>query len=241
MRIDKESKLPLYHQLYEAIARKIETGDFKENEKLPSERELCESLDISRSTVRQAMAELEKDDYIYKEHGRGIFVSYESFRQDLLNFYSFTDEMLKIGKEPSSKVLAFDRVKADEKLSRKLKTKEEAELYRVTRLRLADDEPILLETSYLPVRRFPDLEGEELAEKPMYDIFREQYQVIFSEAKEVFKSVTIRKHEADKLEVNRQSPGMMIERYTYEKEKIVEYTTSIARGDKFEYVVRLQK
>ena len=241
MKIDKESKVPLYHQLYEAIARNIESGIFDENEKLPSERELCSTLDISRSTVRQAMFELEKDGYIYKEHGRGMFVSFESFKQDLLNFYSFTDEMIKLGKEPSSKVLRYEEVSATAKLAGKLAVKENDLLYQFTRLRLADDEPIILETSYLPAARFPGLTKERLEAQPMYDTFREDYDMSFSKAKEIFKSVVIRNHEAEVLEVNAQTPGMMIERYTYEKKDIIEYTMSIARGDKFEYVVTLDK
>ncbi|MDN6731855.1 MAG: UTRA domain-containing protein, partial [Atopostipes suicloacalis] len=63
----------------------------------------------------------------------------------------------------------------------------------------------------------------------------------FSKAKEFFKSVMVRNHEAEVLGVSAQTPGMMIERYTYEAEAIVEYTVSIARGDKFEYVVTLEK
>ena len=241
MKIDKESKIPLYHQLYEGIARDIESGIFDENEKLPSERELCNTLGISRSTVRQAMFELEKDGYIYKEHGRGMFVSFESFKQNLLNFYSFTDEMIKLGKKPSSKVLRFEEVPASARLARKLAVKENDSLYQFTRLRLADGEPIILETSYLPAARFPGLSKEQLEKQPMYDTFREDYEMNFSKAKEVFKSVVIRNHEAEALEVNVQTPGMMIERYTYEKQDIVEYTMSIARGDKFEYVVTLEK
>ncbi|MDN6195618.1 MAG: GntR family transcriptional regulator [Atopostipes suicloacalis] len=241
MKINKESKVPLYYQLYESIARNIESGLLDENEKLPSEREICNQLGISRSTVRQAMYELEKEGYIYKEHGRGVFVSFESFRQNLLNFYSFTDEMIKIGKEPSSKVLDFEKIKASEKLAQKLDIEQGAALYQIRRLRLADDEAIMIETSYLPSTRFPDLKKETLEKRPMYDIFREDYDMRFSKAKEFFKSVMVRNYEAEVLEVSTQTPGMMIERYTYEAETIVEYTVSIARGDKFEYVVTLEK
>lgn len=239
--IDKNNKLPLYYQLYEIITHDIKYGAFDENDKLPSERELCERFDISRSTVRQAMNELEKDGYIYKEHGKGIFVSPKSFKQDLLKFYSFTDEMKKIGKNPTSKVLDFEKIKSDERLARKLGIKISGKLYKFTRLRLADDEPIMLETSYLPVSRFPNLTREELEEKPMYDIFRDKYDVEFSKAEERFRPVNTRKNEAEILNVSRKVPGMMIERSTYEGEKVIEYTVGIARGDKFEYRVMLEK
>lgn len=240
MEIDKMSEVPLYHQLYEIIVRDIKSGIYEENEKLSSEREFCAEYKISRSTVRQTMSELEKDGYIYKEHGRGIFVSFEPFKQKLFDFYSFTEEMEAIGKIPSSQVLDFEIIKADKKIASKLKVNPKEQLYKFTRLRLADNEPIMLETTYLPFSFFPKLTKEMLAEQPMYDIFRNKYKVNFSKATEHFKSVTVRENEAKILNVSQKIPGMLVERYTYEKEDIIEYTISIARGDKFEYKVTLE-
>ncbi len=77
------------------IIEMIEEGNLQEDDRLPSERELCETYDVSRSTVRQAIQELEKEGYIYRLHGKGTFVSPERFKQDLLEFYSFTEEMKK--------------------------------------------------------------------------------------------------------------------------------------------------
>lgn len=241
MRIDKVSKIPLYYQLYELIAREIDSNIYNENDKLPSERELCEKFEISRSTVRQAMSELEKDGYIYKEQGKGIFVSVKSIEKDLLNFYSFTDDMKELGKIPSSRVLDFEKIEASEKIVEKLALDSNEEIYKFTRLRLADGEPMILETTYLPAKRFPNLSMEELENTPMYDIFREKYELNFTNAKERFKPVLIRDHESETLEVSKEIPGMMIERSTYENEEIIEYTISIARGDKFEYVITLEK
>ncbi|NMB07943.1 MAG: GntR family transcriptional regulator, partial [Tissierellia bacterium] len=93
MKIDKTSRMPLYYQLMDIIIDMIDSGELVEDDQLPSERELCEIYDISRSTVRQAIQELEKEGYIYRVHGKGTFVSKEKFRQELLEFYSFTEEM----------------------------------------------------------------------------------------------------------------------------------------------------
>ncbi len=96
MKIDKTSRMPLYYQLMDIIIDMIDSGELVEDDQLPSERELCEIYDISRSTVRQAIQELEKEGYIYRVHGKGTFVSKEKFRQELLEFYSFTEEMKKL-------------------------------------------------------------------------------------------------------------------------------------------------
>ena len=63
-KLNADNRLPLYHQLYDIIVEKIEDETYKENDKLPSEREFCDKYDISRATVRRAMVELEKNDYI---------------------------------------------------------------------------------------------------------------------------------------------------------------------------------
>jgi len=239
--IDKESRIPLYYQLMDIIKEMIEEGHLSENDQLPSERELCETYNVSRSTVRQAIQELEKEGYIYREHGKGTFVSPEKFKQDLLSFYSFTDEMKKIGKVPSSKVLDFKVIKCTDDLAKKMKLDSGEKLYMFTRLRLADNEPMMLETSYVPYRRFPGLTKEQLEQSAMYEIFTKKYNAVFTCAEEIFQPVLTREEEAILLQYQQGFPAMMIERITHENDKIIEYTKGIARGDRFKYHVLLKK
>ena len=239
--IDKQNKMPLYFQLMDIIINMIEEGNLRENDQLPSERELCDIYDISRSTVRQAIQELEKEGYIYKLHGKGTFVSPKMFKQNLLKFYSFTEEMKKAGKIPSSKVLDFQIISCSEKLSKKMNLNIGEKIYVFTRLRLADNEPMMLEISYVPYTKFSGLTQELLEGNPMYDIFAKMYNISITSAEEVFRSVLTRTDEAELLRYTSGLPSMMIERITYDNENIVEYTRSIARGDKFKYSILLEK
>lgn len=241
MTIDKDSRIPLYCQLMDIIIEQIETGKLAENDKLPSERELCERYNISRATVRQAIQELEKEGYIYKQHGKGTFVSPQKFRQDLLKFYSFTEEMKKLGKVPSSKVIDFQIIHCDEKIAKKINKKIGERVYKFTRLRLADGEPMMLETSYVPYDRFPNITKFDLENEAMYDIFTKRFNAVFTMAEESFQPVLTRENEAELLGSKKGSPGMMIERITYEGDQIIEYTVGIARGDRFKYRVVLRK
>ncbi|WP_432408100.1 GntR family transcriptional regulator [Wukongibacter sp. M2B1] len=239
--IRKGDRVPLYYQLMDVIIDEINSGKYKENDKLPSERELCEMYDISRATVRQTIQELEKDGYIYKQHGKGTFVSPERFKQDLLKFYSFTEEMKKLGKVPSSKVIDFEIVEIDEKIAKEMELREGEMVYKFTRLRLADGRPIMLETSYIPYKRFKGITRDDLEQEAMYDIFTKRYNAVFSKAEESFQPVSTREDEAKLLENQPGSPSMMIERITYEGERVIEYTIGIARGDRFKYRVILEK
>ncbi|MBS4206896.1 GntR family transcriptional regulator [Bacillus sp. FJAT-50079] len=235
----KDNRLPLYYQLMDIIVSKIEAGDLKEHDKLPSERELCETYNVSRTTVRQTMQELEKEKLIYKEHGKGTFVSPKVIDQSLVKFYSFTDEMKKINKIPSSNVLAFETMSADSHLAKKMSIIENDPIYKITRLRYADEEPMMYEISYLPIRRFPHLQVEDLEKVPMYDLFRERYNVMITKANERFKAVSTDKIAAEMLNIGEGEPSLFIERMTYENEEIIEYTATFARGDKFTYSVEL--
>ncbi|MCT4565840.1 MAG: GntR family transcriptional regulator [Maledivibacter sp.] len=240
-KIDKSSRIALYYQLMDIIIEDIETGKLKENDKLLSERELCDQYDISRATVRQAIQELEKDDYVYKLHGKGTFVSPKRFQQNLLKFYSFTEEMKKKGKKPSSVVIDFKIVCVDEKIAKKINLNEGDMLYEFTRLRLADQTPMMLETTYVPYDRFPGIKRFDLENEPMYDIFTKRFNAVFTRAEETFHVALIRDNEAELLKIPKDAPSLLIERITYENDSIIEYTKSVARGDKFKYYVVLTK
>lgn len=237
--INKNNKLPLYLQLVEDIIKKIEQGDFNENEKLPSERELCDIYSLSRITVRNALQALEQEDYIYKLHGKGTFVAPKTYKQKLVKVYSFTEEMKKIGKTPQTDVLSFDIISADQRLAQKMKLDVDQKVYQIRRLRLADDVPFIYETSYLPVVLFPHLTKQDLEKKPMYSIFMEKYNIGVSRATEQFSVTSLSSEEAYYLKSETERPAMLLKRFAYHEDTLIEYTVSIISGNKFKYTVEL--
>lgn len=239
--IDKDSRIPVYVQLMNIIIDQIESGVLGENDKIPAERELCSKYKISRTTVRQAIQELAKDRYIYIQHGKGTFVSPKQLKQELFGFYSFTEEMKKLGKVPSTKVITFEITQCDEKTAQKMNMAEGDRIIRFTRLRFTDNEPMMLTTSCIPYDRFPNLSRDEMEKGSLYEIFTNKYNVYFTKALETLTSVATRKDEAALLQMKAGFPSMMIERTTFEKDEIIEYAIGIARGDKFKYDIILNK
>jgi len=223
----------------EDIIKKIENNVYKEHDQLPSERELCKVYNTSRITVRQAFQELEREGFIYKMHGKGTFVAPKFYNQKLRNLYSFTDEMKKLGKIPSTKVLSFTDMAVDEHLAGKMGLLPNEEVFKVVRLRLADGEPLMYETTYLPKKVFPQLTATDLVQKPMYDVFRDDYQVQVTKAIEKFSAALVRQEEAVYLNTRANLPAMLIRRFAYFHDQLIEYTISVARGDKFVYTVEL--
>jgi len=236
--LDKSSRVPLYFQVMEKLIEKIQTK-YKDHDRLPSERQLCDQYDVSRITIRQALQQLVQEGYIYKEHGKGTFVSPTAYTQPLKSLYSFTEEMKKLNKKPSTKVLSFKEVVVDEIWANKLQIPLFSEVLQIVRLRLADEEPLIYETSYIPRSYFLNLVKTDIMMRPMYDVFYEDYGINVTNATERFTATTIRDIEAPHLKVQSGDVGMLIRRIAYSGDTLIEYTMSIARGDKFAYTVEL--
>ena len=238
MRLNKESKLPMYAQLFESIRQKISSGELLEGEKLPFEHELCTQYDISRTTVRQAMSDLEKEGYIKKIHGKGMFVKGQAVKQSLIKIYSFHDEMKRLNKQPGSTLLCFKLKKPSIQIANKLNSNEL--VYHIIRLRSADNEPILYEETYLSSTHFPELHQHDIEQHGLYHALKNKYHVSIRRAIDTFRAINIPKETARHLNETQGSPGLQIERIAFLDNIPVEYTIEIARGSKFEYTIEPQ-
>lgn len=236
-----QSKSPLYYQLAEIIINDIKEKNLQENDRILTEREYCEKYNLSRSTVRQAIAYLEKKGYIYKVQGCGTFVSSRVMKQKLLKFYSFTEEAKKQGKTPSSKILSFKEKKADEKICKELNINRDDKVYELQRLRLADDEVVMYEKTYLLEKKMQGLSKNILLEKPLYEILQNRYNISFTKATERFSVLLADEKIAEILTIPQGSPIIRLQRWTYAGMEIIEYTVSLVRGDRFEFEVELEE
>lgn len=238
MLLNKRSKLPMYAQLFDVITRKISEGELKEGDRLPFERELCQQYAISRTTVRQAMSELENEGYIKKIHGKGMFVLGKAVKQSLMTIYSFHDEMKRLNKDPGSTLLHFDLILPPSRIAQKLNTEEP--VFHIVRLRSADHEPILYEETYLVGHYFPGLKQQDIEQRGLYHALKDKYNISIRRAIDTFRAINIKKETATHLNEQPGASGLKIERIAFVDDIPMEYTVDIARGSKFEYTIELQ-
>lgn len=231
---------PLYFQLVDKLLEKISTMDFFE--KLPSERQLCEMYDMSRTTVRQAMAELELNGYVNKIQGKGTFVARPNdSKQNLSDYYSFTKQTLAMGKTPTAKILEFHVETANKSVQEKMKLEKESKVIRFVRLRLANNVPMMLETTFIPYSKFATLKKRDLIEKPLYDIFEQIYHKKVAKVVEQFSASNLTQKQAESLELQQNAACLKITRYSYDaKGNIIEMTYSFARSDQFIYETQIK-
>ncbi len=230
----------LYLKLYQDILDGINSGEYKENESLPSERYLCEKYHVSRSTIRLALKKLKYDGYIYTHHGDGSFVKAQTFEQTLGKFYSFTDELKNCGILINNSILEYEILKPGPALTQELGYAPDALFHRLVRLRSAKDNPLMLETTYLPKERFHKL-NISLLENHMalYKYLIEHYAFHADRAVEKLSPVLASPYERELLHIQPSIPCTLLERFSYEEGSIIEYTRSVIRGDKYVFKVDL--
>ncbi len=233
------SRLPLHDEIYNKILNKLKNGDYGENCPLPSERTLCEQYHVSRSTIRQALTSLQNKGYIYKVQGTGTFVSPQIFEQPLLKFYSFTDELRNSNITIQNCVINYEQIKLPYKLSQKLNVESDMIFHKIVRLRSAKDYPLMIETTYLPKNRFIKINTEILNTVSLYGYLKEKYDLQVDKATETFRPVVSNNEESKMLCVPPKTSCMLLERFSYEENSLVEYTCSIVRGDKYIFKIDL--
>ncbi|MCT4687621.1 GntR family transcriptional regulator [Vallitalea sp.] len=161
-----------YQKIKKDIEEKINTGEFKSGEKIPSERKLCDLYNISRMTARQAVNELMKEGIVYREKGRGTFVSSPNFLQR--NVKSFTDTLRERGFNPSTNIIEFSTVYNLREISNIMKVPYETKFYKLKRLRLGNELPMALETVYIQKDKCLGLHKYDISQS-LYKVFEEHY------------------------------------------------------------------
>ena len=240
--VQKDSSVPIYSQVERIVMDMIDSGRLSAGQRAPSEREIAETLGISRMTARAAMSNLVADGYLYSVPGKGTFVSNPKMRQDLLELTSFTEDMRNRGLRPGARLLGLGIADgAPEKVYRALGLSGNDDLVRIHRLRSADEEPMCLETSYLPRTYVPWLLEEDLESGSLYRALG-SHGLELVKAEEHLEATVVRETESELLTVPVGSPALLIERTTYtEGDRPVEHVKSLYRGDRYRFTAMLFK
>lgn len=237
-----DSDIPLYTQLVGIVKRNISAGTLNTGDLLPSESELCRTFDISRSTVRQAIGALESEGLVVRKQGRGTFVAEPKVRRRTENIYSFTSEVSSMGMTPSSTLVGFEVITPTPDIVKVLElSSAESEVYRFTRIRNVNGEPLILETSFYPKYIYPKLTRELLQTHSFYSLLYD-VGVVPANAVDSYEAVIIGRQESELLGCKPGSCGFFVQRRTYNESGICyEFTQSLMRADRVKLDVFLHK
>lgn len=228
--LNKHSTVPLYTQLYARLAEQISSGQLKAGDQLPPERELAESMNVSRITARQAIDALVDKGLVYRERGRGTFVAEPKMR-GLIGFTSFSEDMRARGYRPSSQIILQALAPVDTEACKTLKMGEDELAIHLTRVRLADDTPVALQSALIPARLCPGLEQEDLHNQSLYSILREKYAIYPAWTEAEMEALPASAEEAHRLCLEKGDPVLIVRGITYSDSfEIIESVRTVYRG-----------
>lgn len=239
--ISEEDNSPLYIQVIRLIKQQIFSGSLKPGDVLPPESQICRNFNISRTTVRQAFDQLVEENLIIRRRGKGSFVANPKLRRNLNHMYSFTEDMQAMGLVPHSKVLFSGIAAADKDVCGNLLLAGGSRVFKLERIRYANNESILVETTFLPMDLCPGIDKEDFSSTSLYNTLRNNYDLNMHSACETYEVSNLSKETARLLNCAPATPAFHLKRTAYLSNGTpFEYTNSLVRGDKCLFRVELQ-
>jgi GntR family transcriptional regulator len=236
--------VPKYFQLVNILRHNIEDGEWVPYQPIPSERELEKLYHVSRTTVREAIGILIRQGYLYREQGRGTFVSHQKLQKGMNELTSFTEDMLNRGITPGQIILSMEFVKPPILVAQHLEImQEQAQVYKIERVRTGNGEPIALQTSYLRLDKDKYITRAELEQTgSLYLLLQEKFSIIPNEAEDTIEATLASTREAALLQTAEGSPLLLSTRTMWtQNHHPFEYVKILYRGDRYRYFARLNR
>jgi GntR family transcriptional regulator len=238
--LDPTSHVPLYLQLAGQLRAQIGSGHLKPRDQLPSETELVHLLGISRATAIAALSELVRTNEAFRVRGRGTFVANPVIGTFSLAS-SFTEDTRQRGLSPTSVTISFAHAVADKETAHRLDMPSDGAYFRLARLRLVEDDPVAVQTAYLPTGLYPGLERKDFETTHLYALMRDKYGLVPHWTEAIIEARTVDASDADRLQVPRRSPVLVVWHLTLDASLgALEYVRSVYRSDRFSFATGRQ-
>ena len=235
--LDQTSIVPLYKQLKDKIKDAILDGSLKPNQKIPSELELSQTYQISRITVRNAISELVDEELLEKKQGKGTFVTKPKFERNMKKLQSFTELCHQIGVKPGGKMLENKVVTADEKTARRLDIPVGSRVVFLSRVRYADQEPVVIEGNYFPME-YSFLLDNDFDNNSLFDFIEEKTGKRIASSEKRIELCRATAHEGELLRVKKGEYLLYVKSTAYDANGIPMYVgTQLINGERFSLYV----
>lgn len=238
---DMPRRMPVYIKMHNKMREWINNGEWKEGEKIPSERDLALEFDVSRMTARQAVNTLVDEGLLERRRGAGTFVAPEKVRERMSGVSSFTDTVERQGKEPSSKLVAFHTKPASVSEAEKLAIEKDEQVLVMERIRYADNLPICYEVATIPFKYVEDLSKEEITQHLFRTLEREKGMRV-ERAEQTISATWASESVSEMLDVKRGSSVLRLRQISYSQDDVpFEYVRSQYVGDRYEFFLEATK
>lgn len=239
--IDREDHQKLYVQLYEIIKKKIEGNEWSVGSQIPTEEELCKMFNVSRATVRTAVLELVRQGYLKRQQGKGTFIFRNIVSEGLAMLTNFKELFFEKGLDFSTNILARTVMMPVDDLDVKLEIQKDKHIIYIKRLRSIDNEPLLLQETYIPYHICPLLLEEDIEQNSLFDLFEKKYGIKITKVKNYIGITNLKSDESRLVESSEGSAAIFLNQFCYSGETLIMYTRSIKRPDKYQFLIEFER
>jgi GntR family transcriptional regulator len=239
--LHRDGPVPLYYQLKQLLKEQIaQNGHYPPDSRVPGEEELAATYRVSRMTARQALTELVNEGVLYRRAGKGTFVAPPKIERKLARLTGYYEEMADRGLQPGTRILGESVVESGRKVASFLEIEVQDRVLQIFRLRLADAEPMAIQTVHIPYDRCPDLVNDDLTRFSLYQLLEQKYGLKLGHAQEKITATTASRRQATLLAIPKDAPLLQIERLTVLDSGVpIEYVESFYRADRYAYTTTL--
>lgn len=233
---------PKYLEIQNLLLQRIKNGNYQEGQLIPKEVDLAEQLNVSRPTVRHAIRNLVQAGYLERRKKRGTIVTQTKIKQQFTHVIeSYNTEIQNNGLVAKTQVLNFSTEKANDEVAEALTIKPNTEVYKLVRLRSADNKPVVFVITYLPIAQLPDLQKIDFTHHSLYsELAKAGLEITHVSRKIEVHPAT--EEEAQLLETDIKAPIFYFHTIGFTKDhRALEYSIASYRGDLNYFMVEIDK
>lgn len=237
--MDTQKTMPLWLDVSKKIQSDIEKGKLKAGDKLPGEFELCKIYCVSRITVRSALSRLEESGLIKRIKGKGTVVSYEKINEPLLKIQGFSEEMKLKGIIPGTSFARMQKKSVSGYIAELFALPKSAKINVLERVRTINGVKVGYFTTYFGKKI--DLPCDDsLYYGSLYEKLSENYGIKIDRVVQKISADVADQTVRKALDIDGQKPVLVMRRWAYENDELIEYSVCRYNGEKYEYGMELK-
>lgn len=235
--LKQDAITPLYVQLMEELETSIRNGVYKPGDKIMTEAEMAKEYGVSLITVRKAVGSLMEKGLVMRKQGKGTFVTKPKYSRNMKNLQSFTEMCEQMGVKPGAQVLENRLIMADKKVADRLGIEPGSNVVYISRLRLADGEPVQVEKSYFPLK-YAFLLEEDLNNGSMFECLKEKAGAKVASSEKMIELCRATAEEAALMDVKKGDYLLFVKSTAYDENGEPMYAgIQLINGDRFSLYV----
>lgn len=237
--LERASSQPLYSQARDVLLSRLNAGEYKVHEQIPSENELCKEFGVSRVTIRSVLTELVREGWLYRIQGKGTYVAEPKFTASSTSYVGIREQLEQQGYDVATSVIVSEIIECPVEIAKTLALDIGAQVYHIRRLRTVKGAPFSIHDSYIPAALCEGLEQHDFCHTQLCTILSQNYHLVRAHVSEFLESTSALAEEAELLHVRRGYPLLRLcDVISDQTGCVFEYSTVYFPGDRIQ--IKLQ-